>query len=818
MKSRFFKSMLLIAMMLAMTLALVNPGLAHAEGETPDPGVPTEEQISPDALETPAQEEATSEPDQDSEESVPDELQGLGDLVVALAQNGAVLLDEEGEALPLASEAAEKVLAKDGDPRGTLGVARDGASAGDVFEYYRATGNPGEADGDCSYALGVLSCYFATPLSQAVTDAAAGSAVYIAPEFFNEDVSINKQISLVGDGGVATVNKLTLLAGADLAGSSNVFANWVEVHAGAFIQDGLDLVNVNGTVDVQAGEYQEALYIYKNGVTLQGANAGVDPNTAARGPETLLKAELAGAADWYGIYINANDVTVDGLVVDGVLGQGDGSSDYLIIALNSDNLTFQNNIVRNFADDGMDFGFFQYTTSAPTHGTVSNNLFAYGDRAVLSINNGYQNVTNNVFDHLSVGFQSNNHSQASPRGPVQVSNNTFTNISRYGIWNNLQYGTATPYTIANNTISGTYGATRPSYGIYITSLQGSVGTNVLNNTVTGTDVGVGVWNSPSNLVQINGGTYRNNRYGIQLDNDSYPVERGQAASGAATSITVNGATIINASIAPLYVRDNPANPAANPFLNLYATNITIITAPTAGLVTGARAFASINGGSFYCVTNPEGDGNLDVANVNIIPDADCDGVADEVDNCPFVPNSDQADSDGDGIGDACDPTPHGDGAGDEGDAPVVGSGFPGLTGASRLIIPVTGGGQRALSCTETYTILRLPNGDQAVFANLCSYSAEVVALPLSDLPLTLPDGISFLSALTANVYLNGDLVKDLPVGSLTADFVVPAGTSGELVVLHWNGSAWVELEGYSSTAGRYQADSAQSGIFVLGMK
>jgi hypothetical protein len=123
-----------------------------------------------------------------------------------------------------------------------------------------------------------------------------------------------------------------------------------------------------------------------------------------------------------------------------------------------------------------------------------------------------------------------------------------------------------------------------------------------------------------------------------------------------------------------------------------------------------------------------------------------------------------------------------------------------------------------LSCTETYTILRLPNGDQAVFANLCSYSAEVVALPLSDLPLTLPDGISFLSALTATVYLNGDLVKDLPVGSLTADFVVPAGTSGELVVLHWNGSAWVELEGYSSTAGRYQADSAQSGIFVLGMK
>ncbi len=49
----------------------------------------------------------------------------------------------------------------------------------------------------------------------------------------------------------------------------------------------------------------------------------------------------------------------------------------------------------------------------------------------------------------------------------------------------------------------------------------------------------------------------------------------------------------------------------------------------------------------------------DPASVPPAGDSDGDGIADALDNCPAVPNANQADADGDGVGDACDPCTNG---------------------------------------------------------------------------------------------------------------------------------------------------------------
>src|SRR3990170_6776643 len=67
----------------------------------------------------------------------------------------------------------------------------------------------------------------------------------------------------------------------------------------------------------------------------------------------------------------------------------------------------------------------------------------------------------------------------------------------------------------------------------------------------------------------------------------------------------------------------------------------------------------------------------------VFADHDGDTIDDAVDNCPDVANEDQADTDGDGVGDACEPDSDGDGVIDDFDVcpgidDIINSDFDGL--------------------------------------------------------------------------------------------------------------------------------------------
>ena len=98
-------------------------------------------------------------------------------------------------------------------------------------------------------------------------------------------------------------------------------------------------------------------------------------------------------------------------------------------------------------------------------------------------------------------------------------------------------------------------------------------------------------------------------------------------------------------------------------------------------------------------------------------DSDGDGVADTLDNCPFVPNANQMDTDGDGIGNVCDDTPSG-----SGDPVIVPT------------IDLPGGGLQTLSCDALNKIM-LPSGDYVMFYSiLCGFEAQLTQTEQSALP------------------------------------------------------------------------------------
>jgi Concanavalin A-like lectin/glucanases superfamily/Thrombospondin type 3 repeat len=149
------------------------------------------------------------------------------------------------------------------------------------------------------------------------------------------------------------------------------------------------------------------------------------------------------------------------------------------------------------------------------------------------------------------------------------------------------------------------------------------------------------------------------------------------ASGFVANLTSPSALLINTWHHLAAVRE--VTPLGK-FIHLYVDCALVASAPDITTATLASNASDFIGRRFLCPDPSTFNGLIDevrfhnraltqaeIAQQSCVVDTDGDGIADGNDNCPTASNSNQADVDGDGIGDACDVDNDNDGIVDAGD-------------------------------------------------------------------------------------------------------------------------------------------------------
>ncbi|MBK7427360.1 MAG: right-handed parallel beta-helix repeat-containing protein [Saprospiraceae bacterium] len=287
-----------------------------------------------------------------------------------------------------------------------------------------------------------------------------------------------------------------------------------------------------------------------------------------------------------------------------------------------DSLVVSNNIIQNLGYFGVTlFGASNYSdaNTSKTGHVISNNLirnmgyyntgngYDKWGGGVLLYNSYYTHVHDNVMTNVRLGIQTGNFQTAHIGDPqYQVIENNIIQTRYLGIFYNLHR--FSPYTISNNNISGidyaieASQATRPWRGMLIGSLGNNMGhSTIVNNTIDGSAItsfttgkeGINVWNvkgdSPAN---ISGGSITGVATGVFLNN--YEGYVSNAADGAHASIS-------NMNITPMAlgtgirVLDSPSSTThANVQLTI-GSNV-VVTGGAKGIVI-EHPFAEIVGAS-----------------------------------------------------------------------------------------------------------------------------------------------------------------------------------------------------------------------------
>ena len=628
------------------------------------------------------------------------------DVMTVIAESGSVITDDAGNELPMASSVVAEAIAGS-DPY----IIRPSIHGDVTYRFLvSCVGYTNDATNEC-----IETPY---PVQMAVNFAAPGETINIEADNYNETVQISSNVILNGIGGIASVNAFILMSGENVTGSTNVFAPLVFVNNGASINDGLLLAATNGTVNVAAGTYNEQIKIKKSvhligegkattSILYSGAltsSGSFDVSSIIEISGDNVQAEVSG----FNISGNGLTSTTDRIAAIYVFDSAEANiHDNLISVGNTPGKTgvgvqvgrsaavnsgthahaeIWNNEIVNFTTYGISVEHDDYPRSL-THGTT-----AY--------------IHDNLIDGAGVA-------PVGDQVGIRVFNegdSVFGNNARATIAHNL---------IINNDYAGVLLVNARDMNVHHNVITGN-----LNGVVTQTKVSGGVhdndiYNNTNNNAILNGildlSMFSNNWWGVDPKIDG----------------GLGGLNLVNT----LPLRTKAVNPAVGigSFSNPLAENTPFIWYGEDMDEDG------VLNGDDNCPTDSNPSQDPSVCNGDI----DGDLILNNIDNCPTTPNHNQVDTNGNGVGNACEK----DSPRDE------------LNGVE---IPVTGA--QALNCSTADELqLDLSDGSKLVVAFnsiLCGYEATLTQEVEETLPtVELPTGNALQKALTYQLIKEGEVFR-----------------------------------------------------------
>lgn len=393
-----------------------------------------------------------------------------------------------------------------------------------------------------------------------------------------------------------------------------------------------DAQTLNGhTLSVGPGLYIENVIVNKE-LTILGPNAAIDPCSGSRVGEAVVTTAVSDI-DGNGAYtifdVKASNVTISGFTIDGdntSINTGFSSTNGADIDIatgisresTGNNLTVTNNIVKNLSYLGIEL--YDYPAAVTSAGNVithnkiqdlgtydaGSGIAKYGI-GILLYNNQYAAVTDNCITNARVGIQTGNFYTANPGAVTyqNISNNTIS-ARRRGIFHNLYYSNASPFTVSNNTITGVADVNETLWdGILVASMQTTAST-ISNNSINGSAItgaastGINVWNDQVAPL-ISGGSVTGVQLGINVNNFE-----GYNSNADPTSATIDGVAITNATVAGIKVHDNPSNTNGATVAAEIKGNTNISGSPIGVWVLGSDASANVHDNSSSITGNVTG--------------------------------------------------------------------------------------------------------------------------------------------------------------------------------------------------------------------